>query len=86
LIFSCTTQAEREKGKEMLNFIKAGDFRSAEALLMDGAFVDAKDDLLEASALMWACMNDSKEMAQALLDHDADINLKDKSGRTALQY
>lgn len=86
LTWSCTTQAEREKGKKMVDLIKAGDFQNAEALLQEGAFVDAKDEQLGAGALIYACMNGSKQMVKALIDHDADINLQDNSGRSALHF
>ena len=79
------SRADREKGDQMIDLMQAGDFRKARALLIDGAYPDARDDETGATALVIACMAGRRDMVEALLNHDADPDRPDAGGRTALQ-
>ena len=50
---------------------------------------DESEDIkvfLGATSLMFSCAYGYPEIIQILLDHDADINIQDRSGWTALMY
>lgn len=85
VVWGCSDRAG-DKGTQMLDAIRAQDFRTAEALLRDGARVDARDAASGASALILACMEGRRELAAALVARGAKINVTDKTGRTAPQY
>ncbi|MEI0608062.1 ankyrin repeat domain-containing protein, partial [Brachyspira pulli] len=42
--------------------------------------------LENATPLMWFILNDNTEIAELLIESGADINAKDKNGKTALDY
>ena len=79
------SRADREKGDQMIEMMRAGDFQKARALLIDGAYPDARDDQTGATALTLACMEGRIGMVEALLSHDADPDRPDAGGRTPLQ-
>ena len=83
-LMSCS-RADREKGDQMIEMMRAADFRKARALLADGAYPDARDDQTGATALTLACMEGRLDMVAALLDHHADPDRPDAGGRTPLQ-
>lgn len=57
--------------KQIINFIKIGiNFQDSKGM----------------TALMWACLNKKRELAEVLIDAGADISIKDKNGDTALHY
>lgn len=62
-----------------------GDVEVMETLLVHGAHVDARTSL-EGTALMRAALTHRTPAARLLLDHQADINIQDCRGNSALHY
>ncbi|HEY6989053.1 MAG TPA: ankyrin repeat domain-containing protein, partial [Bryobacteraceae bacterium] len=55
------------------------------ALVRAGAQVDARSDAKQCTALHMAARRGNTEIAEALLDHGADIRARDKAEDTPLQ-
>jgi serine/threonine-protein phosphatase 6 regulatory ankyrin repeat subunit B len=53
-------------------------------LLKEGAEVNVREDLFGSTALMNAVLSGDLDTVKVLLDKNADINVKDKDGKTAL--
>jgi ankyrin repeat protein len=75
-----------EIDKEFLNACKDGDLEKVKQLLERGADVNAKDEILGETALMWASSNGQKEVVEFLIEKGADVNAKTRFGNTALMY
>ena len=54
--------------------------------LEQGAPVNYQDPMIGNTALMGVCFKGNIEMIQLLLEHGADVNLKNKKGSTALIF
>ncbi|XP_078499639.1 fibronectin type 3 and ankyrin repeat domains protein 1 [Lissotriton helveticus] len=62
-----------------------GHINVIEWLIKDGCWVDAKDTLLEWTALMRvSAVSGDEEVASYLIDYGADVNFKDTDGQTPL--
>lgn len=68
------------------NVINSGWTSRLLALLEDGADIDAIDEVGGMTALMHAAWLNAEGMIPLLLDHGADINLRDLDDRTALHW
>lgn len=58
----------------------------AQALIDKGAKVDLQDYISGATALIWASTSNSVDSAKVLLLNKADKTIKNKYGKTALDY
>jgi ankyrin repeat protein len=90
---SARNAAGRKLSKEAVarneKFLQAADenrLKDMERLLDKGANIDARDKNFGMTALMRACWNGYEEQAEFLLAHGADIRVKDKQGRTAIEF
>ena len=70
-------------GQAMQQYSAIGDAAAVQALLANGAEVNAKDNN-GASALILASRNGHRDVVQALLANGAEVNAKDNDGATAL--
>ena len=68
---------------ELLAFAKEGDTAKVQALLSDGANVNAKDEK-DRTALMGAATENHIDTVKLLINSGADVNLKTHSGWTGL--
>ena len=83
---------EKDEALLKLTAVKSGSSLSSQSnitftvrsLLDQGANANAKDSDVEATALMWASERGHRDTAQLLYERGADVNAKDKEGRTAL--
>jgi tankyrase len=62
-----------------------GSYEAAEALCAHGAELDARDNL-QSTPLISAANNGQTKICEMLLALGADPSLKDKDGKTALDY
>ena len=69
-----------------LKVIKKGDLEKIRQCLADGADVNATNYLKNETALMVTCQKGNFEVALTLISVGADINAKDKDGKTVLNY
>ncbi|WP_156844606.1 ankyrin repeat domain-containing protein [Leptospira wolffii] len=74
--------AASETDRDFLRFVKEGDLRKVEALLAQGATVDAKDEE-GRTALMLA---DGEDVVEFLIKHGANLNAQDADGNSVLFY
>ena len=72
--------------KELLDASAEGDIQKVQQLLDSGAFVNKKTGWQSITPLHWASENNNQEMVELLIDHDANVNAKDKFGETSLYY
>ena len=61
-----------------------GHSPAVQVLLAKGAKVDAKENLMEQTALIWAAKGGHTALVKALLKAGANVNARDKYGGTAL--
>ncbi|KAM3455310.1 hypothetical protein MY3296_002498 [Beauveria thailandica] len=82
----------REKGSQkrcrfwLRNVINSGWTSRLLVLLEDGADIDAIDEVGGSTALTHAAWLKADAMVSLLLDHGADVNLRDLDDRTALHW
>jgi len=62
---------------------RRGELEKVKAFIEDGANVNAKD-AFGCTLLHWAVLADSPEVAEFLIAKEADLNVKDNTGSTAL--
>ncbi len=75
------------RGLSALHFASSGPFvQTVELLLSHGALIDLPDDIEQFTPLMYAASEGHAEVVKTLLDHHADITLKDKDGDTAENF
>ncbi len=77
-------QTARDGSNRPCPGIPLGSFRVVRLLLERGANVRAREGLLGATALIFACLAGHLEIARDLLHHGAEINARTNDGRTAL--
>jgi len=71
--------------KNLINAVKFGDFDSVKILIENGVDVN-KNTYGNTTLLMWAVIGNKYEIAQLLLENNADLKVKDNDGHTALFY
>lgn len=64
--------------------VQVGHLQFAETLIELGAHINAQDSKCRNTALHHACIKGSIEMVKLLLNHGAQVNLKDDTGCSAL--
>jgi len=69
---------------ELIKASLEGDRMRVQILLELGVSPNGRERLLGSTALMIACLAGQVEIARDLLDHGADLELRDNDGRTAL--
>lgn len=74
--------AASETDRDFLRFVKEGDLRKVEALLAQGATVDAKDEE-GRTALMLA---EGEDVVEFLIKYGANLNAQDADGNSVLFY
>lgn len=84
LLFSicAPVAAAAELDRDFLRSVKEGDLRKVEALLSQGAGVDAKDEA-GRTALMLA---NGEDVVEFLIKHGANLNAQDEDGNSVLFY
>jgi len=71
---------------ELIDAIKSADVETATSMLNDGVSVTFQD-ANGATALHWACMEDSGfALIKQLVDNKATVSTADNNGRTALHH
>jgi ankyrin repeat protein len=75
--------ADENKGLTLVKAAKSRDFKLIQALLNQGADVNAKGDT-GMTALMYAAMYGELETAKILIDRGADVQYRDEHGMTPL--
>ena len=68
---------------ELLHASAAGDAQQVESLLNKGVFINFQDEK-KRSALHFSCVGSHSHITQLLLQHEADVFLKDSVGNTPL--
>ncbi len=63
---------------------RMGDVKAAERRIAHGADVNERDRMYHLAPLGWAAIYGQTEVARALLDNGADVNIIDRSGNTPL--
>ncbi len=81
--WALTATATSEDDDALVQAAMSGDYQAAQALIANGANVNAKDPE-GMTALMEASEKWHREIAELLLSKGADVNAKDKHGFTAL--
>ncbi|MBQ4875166.1 MAG: ankyrin repeat domain-containing protein [Rickettsiaceae bacterium H1] len=83
-------RSETDRGKKIEALCKAADYgykELVEALIEiddDGVDVDARLNEFSWTALMYAAREGHSDIAELLIEKHADVNAKDRSGRTSL--
>jgi len=86
LVFLWATKAMADPGADLIAAATHGDVAAVQALLAQGAEVDAKDDG-GMTPLMWASEEGHFDVVQALLTKGADVNAKTfENGMTPLMW
>jgi ankyrin repeat protein len=71
----------------LLDLVKAGNLTAVEELLREGDDLDINQtDNNGWTPLMWACKNNKVLVALVLVNNGADINIKNKDGKSARDY
>ena len=71
----------------LIDAARLGDITTAQQLLNDTSIdINAKDEYYGYTALIWASVNGHKEIVELLLNHDADVNIRDKYSYTAYMW
>ncbi len=78
------TAAQRLATDELIKASLEGDRMRVRILLELGVSPNEREKLLGSTALMAACLAGQAEIARDLLDHGAELDLRDNDGRTAL--
>jgi ankyrin repeat protein len=79
--------AADESGYTALHSAASSGFVGCVRLLVErGAKVNSQDNLLGWTPLMRACAHNDAESAELLIKNGADINVRDREGRTILGY
>jgi len=73
-----------QDGAKLIEYVWSQEFDKAKELVRSGVDVNYQDPSSGSTALMLACGYDFADMAKFLVEHDADLNLRDKLGQTAL--
>ena len=63
-----------------------GNVELVRLLLDKEVMVDMQDDYTGATALIWAVKKDFQEIVELLLSHGASVEVRDRGGRTALDW
>ena len=83
-MFSCFSYLE-QPGHDLIRAAKTGDAGIVARLLSLGVSPDVRScGFLNQTALHEAALNNSKEVAQLLITHEADIEARDKGNETPL--
>ena len=70
---------------DFIELCKSGDTQKVEEAIIDGANVNAIDEICW-TALIWAAIYGFTEILEVLLKYNADVNTKSDNGRTALLW
>jgi ankyrin repeat protein len=70
----------------LMTAARTGKPEAVRALLAAGADVNAMEPERKQNALMWAISQKHSEVARLLLEHDAEVDAKSKSGSTPLHF
>jgi ankyrin repeat protein len=84
ITLGCTSDADMNE--EFAMAAKHGDMGRVQALLQQGANVNAVDRQFGATALMWAAHEGHTDIVRLLLASGASIDAQQSLGRTALWY
>lgn len=82
--YGADVMAREENGKTALH--RAGSAKIVDMLLRAGADVDAKEFIHSNTALHLASQSGLEEVVSILVQHRADINARERDGRTALHF
>jgi hypothetical protein len=82
-IFGCKTGKSNAQGDDLINAAKQGDLPHVEALLADGADVNARNGD-GVTPLMAASQERNFEVVQSLLTKGVEVNARANDGQTAL--
>ncbi|CAI8019243.1 Receptor-type tyrosine-protein phosphatase alpha [Geodia barretti] len=74
-----------DKGLALLKACLDNDWGKAEALIKAGTLLDARSED-GRTPLMLACLKMKEKIVQLLIDHGADVQVKDKRGEACLNY
>ena len=69
---------------KLIKAAKQGDIETLTELIAKGADVNAKDNKVGMTALMWATLKTQPKVVNILLDKEADVHAQDNYGNTAL--
>lgn len=78
--------AGQDSDQALIDAARKGNTEEVKKLINKGANVNAKDDILGLTALMWAAGLGYADTVQALLDKGANVNAKGENGQTALMF
>lgn len=82
---SANLEAITSEGLTPLNEAsRTGQFEAAKELVRAGANINAVTGTLKSTSLMWAALNGKRDVVRLLLENNADTELKDSGGGTAL--
>ena len=73
-------------GSTLISFLEELNYEAASELLEKGFKIDSRNTDGQTALIMAAIKTPRKEVIKFLLDHKADSRLKDKKGKTALDY
>lgn len=77
---------EQEKvNRELFDSVRTGNIKLVESVLSKGADVNAKDNSFR-TPLLWATIDNDKNMAEFLISKGAEIEAKDQAQRTPLHW
>ena len=71
-------------GDDMCAAVRRGDIETVQVLLAKGADTNSGDSQFGVSPLSWAALLGQTEIAELLIQNDADVNARNRDGGTAL--
>ena len=71
-------------GDDMCTAVRRGDIETVKGLLAKGADANTGDSQFGVSPLSWAALLGQTEIAELLIQNDADVNARNRDGGTAL--
>ena len=74
---------QEELNQKLLDAVKRKNITEVKEVLSIGADVNSASDN-GWTVLIWACHYGHTDIARLLIEHGADINIKNKNGKTAL--
>lgn len=74
------------QGQKLIRAARLGDLNTVADLLASNVHVDTKDNITGLTPLIAAAMYGHPDVVQHLLAFEPDVDIKDKTGKTALDY